>query len=76
MRIYELITEKAVDSAWITDMTYNRKNRIATLTVSTGRQYQIFDIARSVFDNFHRAPSKGAFYNYYIKHNYEVVRIR
>ena len=75
MKIFDLLTEKEVDSSWIKDVTYTRTTKIATITLNNGWQYQIHNISRRKFDKFHAAPSKGAFYNYYIRNDHNINRI-
>lgn len=71
----DLITEKAVQSSWITDITYNRPNRVLTMRLSNGRTYSIPGIQRGMFDRWTASPSKGIFFHQQIKDRYQVNRI-
>lgn len=75
MRAAELINEKQVLSAWISDLTYNRANRILTMRLSNGKSYSIPNVSRSVFERWIKSPSKGFFFHDIIKDNYQVTRI-
>ena len=75
MRAAELINEKQVLSAWISDLTYNRPNRIITMRLSNGISYSIPNVARGVFERWVNSPSKGFFFHNIIKDTYQVNRI-
>lgn len=76
MRLAEFLLEKKVESDWISDITYNRPNKILTMRLSNGRTFSIPGISRAVFEKWHKAPSKGQFWHTYIKGKYKVTRIR
>ena len=75
MRAEEILAEKQVLSAWISDLTYNRANKILTMRLSNGISYSIPNISRSVFERWIKSPSKGFFFHDIIKNAYEVKRI-
>ena len=50
MRAIEFLTEKPVESAWITDLTYNRPNKIITMRLSNGKSYSIPGATRTTFE--------------------------
>jgi hypothetical protein len=75
MKYTELINEKQVESAWILDISLNRPNRVATMKLSNGNVYLVRGITRYMFDRWHRAPSKGAFYHAYIKNRFPIEKI-
>ena len=76
MRALEILNEKSVESAWITDLIYNRPNRRLTMRVSDGRTYSITGITRTTFEKWTKALSKGQFYHNFIKDRYQITRIR
>ena len=76
MRAEEIICEKPVESAWITDLTYNRPNKTLTMRLSNGRTYSIPGITRSIFDQWIKTPSKGKYFHDRIKASYNVKRIK
>jgi len=75
MRAAEILNEKPVTSTWITDLTYNRPNKVLTMRLSNGVSYSIPGITRSVFERWINASSKGFFFHQYIKDKYQVSRI-
>jgi hypothetical protein len=75
MRVSEIINEKQVMSAWISDLTYNRPNKVLTMRLSNGISYSIPGITRQMFDRWTKAPSKGIFFHNNIKDRYQVNRI-
>ena len=76
MKIAELLNEKRVDSAWITDIIYNRPNRIITMRLSNGNAYSIVGPSRRMFERWVNSPSKGSFFHSNIKKNYNITRIQ
>ncbi len=75
MRAEEILNEKAVESAWITDLVYNRPNKVLTMRISNGRAFSIPGITRNMFERWIKANSKGQFFHQYIKDNYDIKRI-
>ena len=75
MRVAEILNEKPVESAWITDLIYNRPNRVLTMRLSDGKSYSIPNITRTVFERWAKSNSKGQFFHQYIKDTYNVNRI-
>ncbi len=75
MKLAELLTEKPVDSSWITDLVYNRPNKTLTMRLSNGRSFSVPNITRSMFERWTKSPSKGQFFHNYIKDRYLVTRI-
>ncbi len=69
MRALEFLVEKKVDSTWITDVRYNRKQRILTMTLSNGRAFIIPGASRQTFERWVSSPSKGQFF-----HNFIIIR--
>ncbi len=74
-RINKVINEKPVQSLWISDLTYNRPNRVLTMRLSNGISYSIPNISRATFEQWLRSPSKGHFFHDKIKDIYQVGRI-
>lgn len=62
-------------SAWISDLTYNRPNKVLTMRLSNGVSYSIPGISRQVFEQWLKSPSKGFFFHNNIKDTYQVNRI-
>jgi len=75
MRAVEILNEKPVQSAWISDLTYNRPNRVLTMRLSNGVSYSIPNISRATFEQWLKSPSKGYFFHNKIKDIYQVGRI-
>jgi hypothetical protein len=75
MRAAEILNEKPVESAWITDLIHNRPNKVLTMRLSDGKSYSIPGITRTMFEKWTKAPSKGFFFHQYIKDRYKVTRI-
>ena len=75
MRAAEFLIEKAVESSWITDLVYNRPNRVLTMRMSDGKSYSVPGITRELFERWLNSPSKGKFFHKYIKDIYQVNRI-
>lgn len=76
MRAIEFLTEKPVESSWITDLTYNRPNKVLTMRLSNGRSFSIPAVTRSMFTRWANAPSKGRFFHDQIRDKYQVSRIK
>ena len=76
MLIHEILREVAVRSTWISNLIYNRPNKVITWKLSNGREYSVKNISRQMFDRWKAAPSKGRFFHLYVKGNYSVTRIR
>jgi hypothetical protein len=75
MRAFELLNEKPVESAWITDLIYNRPNKVLTMRLSNGTSYSVPGITRTMFEKWVGTNSKGQFFHQYIKDRYQVKRI-
>lgn len=76
MKIIEILTEKPVQSSWITDLLYNRVNKTLTMRLSNGRSFSIPGMTRSMFEKWIKSPSKGRFYHDQIRDRYQITRIR
>lgn len=76
MRVAEILVEKQVQSSWITDIVYNRPNKVLTLTLSSGRSYTISGLNRRTFERWVSSPSKGKFFHNFIKGIHRAVRLR
>lgn len=70
------LNEKPVQSTWISDLTYNRPNRLLVMKLSNGRSFAIENVSRYLFDRWFKTPSKGSFFHNNIKHRYKIVRIK
>lgn len=76
MRASEILNEKPVESTWITNLTYNRPNKVLTMQLSNGRVYSIPGISRTTFDRWTSSGSKGRFWHDRIKGVYNTKRIK
>lgn len=76
MKIKELLYEKPVQSSWITDLIYNRPNKILTMRLSNGKTYSVFGISRRIFEKWTQAASKGRYFQNNIRNIYQVKRIK
>ena len=76
MKITDFLTEKPVQSTWITDISYNRPNRVITMRLSAGRTYSIPGVSRTIFERWTKASSKGRFFHQRIKGIFKATRIR
>jgi hypothetical protein len=65
-----------VASSAISRIEYNAFARELLVVFTTGRTYTYFDVSREVYDQFGRAPSKGAFFNLMIRDSFEFVEHR
>lgn len=75
MRAAEILNEQPVQSAWISDLTYNKPNEVLTMRLSNGISYSIPDIGEDIYEMWVKAPSKGFFFHNNIKDTYQVSRI-
>ena len=76
MKISEFLNETAVESTWITSLTYNRPNKILTMQLSNGKTYSIPGITRTMFERWINSTSKGRFFHDKIKDTYRSTRIK
>jgi KTSC domain len=74
-RVKKPLTEKPVESTWITDLVYNRPNKVLTMRLSNGVSYSIPNITRTTFDQWTKTPSKGQFFHDRIKDKFNIKRI-
>jgi hypothetical protein len=61
------LTEEAVNSSWIADLTYNEQNGSVIMTTLNGSEYEIPDVPYEEYEAWVSAPSKG-------KHWWESVK--
>ena len=76
MRILDMLVEKAVQSSWITSIRYARRQRLITLTLSSGRLYTIVGASEELCNKWLESPSKGKFFHQNIKGKFKIWRIR
>jgi hypothetical protein len=76
MRADEILNEKAVESSWITNLTYNRPNRVITMRLSNGKSFSIPGTSRATFEQWTKSGSKGKYFHDKIKNTYRVNRIK
>lgn len=77
MLLAQILNEKAVDSSWLVDISYNREKKIAKMITSyKGNQttYYILGLSRREFDKWTSAPSQGKYFHTYIKGFYDIKR--
>jgi hypothetical protein len=60
-----------VDSSAISRIEYNAFARELLVVFTTGRTYTYFGVPPEVYEQFGRASSKGAFFNFMIRDRYE-----
>jgi hypothetical protein len=53
------LTEEAVNSSWIEDLTYDEETSSVIMTTLTGASYEIPDVPYEEFEAWVSAPSKG-----------------
>lgn len=75
MKASEILNEKPVESSWITDLFYNRPNKVVTMRLSNGRSFSIPGISRTGFEKWVNTRSKGQYFHDFIKDNYQITRI-
>ena len=61
------LTEEAVNSSWILDLSYDEDTGSVIMTTLSGSEYEIPDVPYEEFEAWVSAPSKG-------KHWWESVR--
>ena len=76
MKLIELLTEKRVESTWISSLTHNRPNKVLTMKLSNGKVFTIPNITRTTFERWTKSPSKGHFWHESIKNKFKATRIR
>jgi KTSC domain-containing protein len=59
-----------VDSSMIRRIEYEEPTRELDITFTSGKTYTYSNVPKSVYERFLRAPSKGQFFNDYIKDQY------
>ena len=55
--------------------SYERKEKTLMVEFKDGRGYEYYDVPESVFKEMVAAPSKGQFYIYEIRDDYEFSRV-
>jgi hypothetical protein len=75
MTLSEFLIEKKVQSTWIASLSLNRKSRIITMILNTGKKYTIPGMSRVAFDKWNASPSKGQYFHANIAGRYNVHRI-
>lgn len=88
MKINEIIllSEKIVDSSWLSDIRYDRKPRSQAdkksktpkfsdviITLRDGHKYTVHDVPYKVYRMWVTAPSRGVFWHKNIKNQYNVT---
>lgn len=63
--------EVATQSSAIADLEYDAERERLVVTFVTGRIYEYVDVPFHVAAAFERAPSKGTYFNIYIRDRYD-----
>ena len=71
MRLSELLNETA--SHWISALEYKDETGDVIMRTKDGKQYEINDVPREVYDQWTVAQSAGTFYHQQIKDNYNII---
>jgi hypothetical protein len=66
-----------IDSAWISDLTYDRPNKEITMRTYGGpgkpsSSYTVENITRNMFDEWRNSHSKGKFFWAHIRDKYQI----
>jgi hypothetical protein len=75
MKASEILKEKPVESTWISNLSYNRPNKVITMRLSNGRAFSIPGMTRSMFERWTKSPSMGEFFHNYVRDTYNITRI-
>jgi KTSC domain len=59
-----------VSSSAIQQVEYDNRTQQMQITFVSGKTYTYFGVPRSVYERFVQAPSKGTYFNEYIKDQY------
>ena len=68
-----LLTEEAVLSSWIEDLTYDHEQGSVIMTLLSGRSYTLYDLDEEFYEEWLAAPSKGIFWHEYVRDFTQVV---
>lgn len=75
----QILTEEAVISSWIADLTFkrNRRNGFGDvyMTLNTGRRYVVVRVDEDLFLEWVTSMSKGKFWHSDIRGRYDVYRL-
>lgn len=79
----DILTEIAVDSSWVTSVAQTRQGRIDKVVRmrtqgkdKVNREYEIFPMTRTRFEQWRDAPSIGRFWHENVKGKYNIRRIK
>jgi len=64
---------KSPTSSDIAEATYEPVSQTLTVTFARGKSYRFGGVPASTWQSFHSAPSKGTYFNRYIKTRYTGV---
>lgn len=67
--------QRSVDSSVFEDINYNRMSHTVKVTFRSGDEYYYWDVPRTVYDRWVRAPSKGQFFQAHIRGQYDEERL-
>jgi hypothetical protein len=69
-------SDVSVNSSWIDSIAYDPATKTGTMRLLSGREYEIYRFDSSTYEEWALSPSKGRYFNYYIKNGYNIVRSR
>ena len=67
------LTEEAVLSSWIEDLTFDPSQDAIIMALHSGRAYTIYGMDEDMFDMWTEAPSKGKFWHEYVRDFQQIV---
>lgn len=66
----------AKGSSNLHDFSYDEAERILSITfIRGGRKYEYFGVPKMIYEGLVLAPSRGIYFNQYIKHKYKQAEI-
>lgn len=67
--------KQGVASTNLTSVGYDAETGTLEVEFSNGRVYQYYGVPNNMHDQLMRAPSKGQFFNFYIRNSYPFSRV-
>ena len=67
--------KQSVASTNLTSVGYDAEARTLEVEFLNGRVYQYYGVPNNMHDQLMRAPSKGQFFNIYIRNSYPFSRV-
>ena len=69
------VNKRVVSSSTIVSIGYDPKTETLEIEFGSGRVYQYYDVPANLHDEIMQAPSKGQYFNTYIKDRYSFSRV-